>query len=67
MSDYYINMKCRKCGRFSGTVRTAKEGTEKIVGCKICGNSTSINLKQNQHVVVGDIEVTTGYYIPYDC
>lgn len=64
--EWYINLECKKCGRWSTIVVYGKNGQEKNVGCKQCGTSTTINLKENQQVKVADLVITSGRYYCYD-
>ena len=64
--DWYINLKCKKCGRYVGVVRRAVSGQEKVVGCKQCGISMNITMKDQQHIDAGDLIIDTGYYYNYD-
>lgn len=66
MYDFYINLRCRKCGRFVGTTKRGSIGQEKLVGCKQCGLSTTITLKEHQQLNIGDLEITTGFYTDWD-
>ncbi len=60
--EFYINFKCLKCNRYSSTVVRGALHQAKSVGCKICGQSTTISLRDTQNIKVGDLEITSGIY-----
>lgn len=62
MSDWFVNLRCKRCGRFVGTTVRGVAGDTKTVGCKTCRISTDIVLKDNDRVTIGDFEITMGYY-----
>lgn len=64
--EWWINLECKKCGRFSGTIVRGKTNGEKVVGCKNCGASTTINLVENQQVKIADLVITSGKHYYYD-
>jgi hypothetical protein len=66
MSDFYINLQCYKCGRYVGKIVQGSLGQYVVVGCKECKISTNITLKDGGQSRVGELEISTGFYYPYD-
>ncbi len=65
-NTYYINLRCKKCARYVGATVQGSLNEEKAVGCRQCGTSTTIKLRDGGSYHIGDFEISTGIYQPYD-
>jgi hypothetical protein len=65
MDEWYVNLGCKRCGRFAGTVIKGKAGDKKTVGCKVCRLHTDITLKEGQVLNLPEMEISSGSYYPY--
>jgi hypothetical protein len=66
MDEWYVNLRCKRCGRFAGTVIKGKAGDKKTVGCKVCRLHTDITLKDWQFIEIPEMEINFGYYYFYN-
>jgi len=65
--DYYVSIKCKKCNRTAGKIISGQPGESRKVGCKECGISSDVTLRDQQKMTTSHLDIDLGVYYPYCC